>query len=175
MAASDAGVVITGTLVLGHCWVCERPLPPGTPREEHHPLPQHAMGSAKFNPTVTICLDHHQMVHDAIKACKTDPHAIQRFLVEGRDSQNRRFLYLVQVALRAEALTSNDPNKRFVFTSWMTGAHHRMLVQLQRSWNVPSQEKLVERLIEVAHRQTFPAGLETPATSTVPTHRGNRK
>lgn len=174
--AANGEVRITGTLVLDHCWVCERPLPNGVPREEHHPLPQHAMGSAKFNPTVTICLDHHQLVHDAITACKKDPSAVNKFLVEGRDQQNRRFVYLVQVALRAEALASTDPNKRFVFTCWMSGAHHRKLVQLQRSWSVSSQEKLIERLIEVAHNQTFPAGLERPAvTNRTNTQRGNNK
>lgn len=159
-ASIATAVVITETLVLDHCWVCEKSLPGNTPREEHHPLPQHAIGSVKSNPTVTICLDDHQLVHDAIKKTRKDPGALISFLIPGRDQRNARFVYLVQVAQRAEALTANDPNKRFVFTGFLSGDTHRKMVQVQRSWNVASQEKLIERLIQMAHAQTFPAGLQ---------------
>lgn len=169
----DLSTEIVETRRLDYCWVCTRKLPIGTPREEHHPLPQNAVGSAKFNPTVTICLDCHELVHDAIRKVKKNLTALNDFVWQRFECldphsdflsvptstkielRNARFLYLVQVAQRAEALTANNPNKRFIFSCRMSGNSHRKLVLVQKSWNVRSQEKLIEKLIDLAYNQTI--------------------
>ena len=102
-------------LIFPHCWVCEtrftNQLPPGPAIEErHHLFPRNAGGTD--GPVVSLCDTHHSKAH-RIAECLQAQRPHQHYLAGECSEHARKILWVASLIVKAEALTKDDPNKKF--------------------------------------------------------------
>lgn len=146
------------------CWCCSGVFfdtgrtDASKPRHGHHVIPR-AYGGSK-GPVVDICSEDHTTLHqlalDVISS--KDIQAIGKF-VKGAplDTQHKiRVGELAQHVVNAEAATRNDPNKRVIISTVLTGAEGRMLDQVGKVLGSKSRSRTVLLLIQRQYNQSYP-------------------
>lgn len=136
------------TIALGHCYVCKRHFKNGVVKEEHHIIPR-AYGGLR-GPTVTLCADHHTLVHNLADTAITKWHPLLINLTpEGRKLASR----LAEVIINAKAATSDDPNKYAVVNVTLNGQQKEMTDTLKSLFNLRSREAVLLKALEIAFGQ----------------------
>lgn len=146
------------------CWCCGgiffdtgRP-DASKPRHGHHVIPR-AYGGSK-GPVVDVCSEDHTTLHqlalDTISG--KDISSVAKF-VKGApfDTQHKmRVAELAQHVINAEAATRNDPNKRVIVSTVLTGEEGRMLDQVSKVLGSKSRSRTLLLLIQRQYKISFP-------------------
>jgi hypothetical protein len=142
------------SMLLPHCWVCERRFicsnPPGTvTRNDHHIVPKAAGGID--GPLVSLCSDHHDALHKiALRLAAKKPYF--DLVNEETDEQKKKLYWLATVVHNAFQATKNDPNKKVAAIVELDRKQQEMITQLM---NVYPQAKSREAVLALALEALF--------------------
>lgn len=151
LSASGGVALISDTIVLPYCWVCEGDVN----LHQHHVIPRNAGGTN--GPTVTLCSGCHDGVHDLARIL--GPKAkLEVWLPRLADyvstwtTQKRkiRAMYLARIIRNSEALSSSSPNKTVKYSGNLSGPTSRKLKEVSNALNL-SQENAIEYCINAVH------------------------
>jgi hypothetical protein len=146
------------SIVLPHCWVCEKRFtdasPPGPANKEiHHIIPRQAGGSD--GPTVTICDGHHAALHKiALRMKSGKPHF--DLLVGDTPPQKQKVLWLASRVHIAFEAVKNDPNKKVVVVMGLNAQQQLMIDRLKKVYpTLKSREAIFNLALQNLYNRHF--------------------
>lgn len=128
------------------------------PRHSHHVIPRAYGGSN--GPTVDICSEDHNTLHQLALDTITgkDILSVGTFIKNAPFPTEHKMKVgeLARHVINAEAATRNDPNKRVIISTVLTGNETRMLDQVGRVLGSKSRARTLLLLIQRQYSISFP-------------------
>lgn len=142
------------TIKLPYCWVCGRYFieTGGDAQCEHHHVVPKAAGGVD-GPTVSICTDHHSLLHNIATAMSSGRSWFKLLQHEQDLDRKRKILYLAETVHNSFKAIENDPNRRVLCTISLDVQHAQMIDFIKKIRGSKSREQVILLAIELLYRQ----------------------
>ena len=136
---------IVGSHICNHCTACGRSTGPTVSLHNHHVIPR-AFGGTD-GPQITLCVDHHEFVHDLAKQRKIVSIGSFPNLTESPKCV-KILVYLINVIVRSELSTKKDPNRPIRFSCQVPQATMTKLNTIMRVRGIKNHTQFLTNIID---------------------------